>query len=117
MAEAFKNAFNKQVITLMADIFKRTYPEFQRDEFINGCMQTLETLALKERVGLIIDQLDKLLPADFDDFANVLLGTMHPAEDNTELAPVECDETGLRGFPAWPLIDAVTKRGIDIRCD
>lgn len=114
MAEAFKNAFNKQVITLMADIFKRTYPEFQRDEFINGCMQTLETLELKERVGLIIDQLDKLLPADFDDFSNVLLGAMHPAEDNTELAPVECDETGLRGFPAWPLIDAVMKRGIDV---
>ncbi|MCK0068538.1 DNA alkylation repair protein [Kordiimonas laminariae] len=114
MAEAFKNAFNEQVITLMADILKRTYPAFRRDDFICSCMETLEALELKERVGLIVDRLDRFLPAGFDEFANILLGAMHPAEDNTELAPVECDETGLRGFPAWPLIDAVTKRGIDV---
>ncbi len=113
MAEAFKNAFNEQVIRLLADIFQRVYPAFSKQSFIDGCLDGLESLELKERVALIIDNIDRELPDDFDEFGTVLLAAMHPDEDGDELTPTEFGPEGAKGFPAWPLIDAVVRRGLD----
>lgn len=109
--EPFKEWMNPNVIKIMGGVLKRVYSDFDTDAFIEGSCKDLSSMELKERMQHVMQSLDVLLPADFDSFASIVRGALHPDEDTYE-RKVEFGPEGLTGFATWPLTDLVTKRGI-----
>ncbi len=109
--EPFKNYFNQDLIGKTADIFERACEGFDKQRFIELSTTGLDTLELKERATQIMHALDQTLPEPFDEFEEVVLGSLHESEDpNGE--GLTFDGTGLMGFAAWPVTDLVTHRGL-----
>ncbi|MEX0299400.1 MAG: DNA alkylation repair protein [Kordiimonas sp.] len=113
MAEPFKEWMNLQLVETTADIFSRVYKGFDRTAFLELASNGLTDLELKARAQHITHALDRYLPHDFDEFAEIALAALHPSE-NPSAEGFEFGPEGLMSFAAWPLTDLVTARGINI---
>ena len=111
MAEPFKNVFNSQLVTSLAAHIKKQYPEFKDQVFCDAIIPNLEKLELKERSQSITQQLDALLPSDFERFSNIIRGVLHP-DQNNEILQREVDEQGVCGWAIEPITHLVTKRSL-----
>lgn len=110
--EPFKEYMNSDVIDTIGDIFKTTWPAFDRQGFVGKAGASLSTLELKERVMQVACALDEVLPCDFGDLSVILLSSLHPSED-TDRDGVTFGPEGISGWAVWPLTELVVKRGLD----
>ena len=102
--EPFKNELSYQNARRIAECLRRVYPEFSLTRFSRGLEAALEPLELKQRVRLIAERLEAVLPTHPPELFATLVKAL-AADDN--------DTHGLRGFPVWPLTEIVARRGLD----
>lgn len=112
MATPFKERINPAAITRVADALSAASPAFDRAAFITTATTGLEALELKARVEHVATALGQHLPADFGQATALLLSTLGEpvSTDAPDAAP---DESGLRGFAAWPMVRFISLRGLE----
>ncbi len=108
MAEPFKNAFNKKMITCMGDHFGRVWPTFDRANFVAMAMDGLEALELKERSGQIATALAAFLPEDFAQASRIMLESLTPDGCPDE----DKHERGITGWGIMPMTHYVGVHGL-----
>jgi 3-methyladenine DNA glycosylase AlkC len=111
--EPFKEQLNESVVRQLGKIFSRVHPLFDEKAFVDQSLNGLGELELKERVTHIMDLLCQGLPSEFEQFSDVITGSLHPNDDPADGENIPFGPAGVTGFPAWPVTDLVTKRGID----
>lgn len=111
MPEPFKNAFNPKLVSALAQHITRQYGDFNEAAFCETIIQNLEQQELKARSQAITDQLDALLPQDYETFSGIVSGILHP-NDSITLTEDNIDEHGIRGWAIMPVADLVTKRSL-----
>lgn len=106
MAEPFKNAFNKEMLSQMGEHFKRASPAFDANAFVSKASNGLEHLELKERSTHITNALIEYLPDDFESAAKILVDSLAPS------APYD-PKLGITGWATWPMNQYVSTKGKD----
>jgi 3-methyladenine DNA glycosylase AlkC len=101
--EPFKNEFSHAKARRIGEALKRAHPAFPMARFNKGLESALEPLELKQRMHLIADRIESVLPAHPPEMFSILVKS---------LAMDECDTRGLRGFLVWPLTEIVARRGL-----
>jgi 3-methyladenine DNA glycosylase AlkC len=101
--EPFKNEFSFAKARRIGDALKRAHPAFPTARFSKGLEDALEPLELKQRMHLIADRIESVLPEHPPELFSILVES---------LATDESDTRGLRGFPVWPLTEIVARRGL-----
>ena len=112
MADAFKNVFSTQLISLMGMHLERVDPRFQRKRFTRLASRQLDSLELKERSNQIRSALERTLSRNFREACEHLLATLHKGPD-FDLSDMGSDEHGIRGLGIMPMADFVAARGLD----
>ncbi|QUX97295.1 DNA alkylation repair protein [Marinomonas sp. CT5] len=107
MAEPFKNLFNVNVITSMAEHFKRHWQEFNMQSFIDTASHQLDTLELKARSQQITAAMSQYLPRDFEQAGHILLNSLAPESDEEQTL-----DDGIAGWAIMPMTDYVAIRGL-----
>ena len=107
MAEPFKNLFNVNVITSMAEHFKRHWQEFNAQGFIDTASHQLDTLELKARSQQITAAMSQYLPEDFEQAGHILLNSLAPESDEEQTL-----DDGISGWAIMPMTDYVAIRGL-----
>lgn len=76
MPEAFKNLYNKHLLTSLADQLKVYYPQFDKRGFINEVLDNeWQNKELKQRMRQVTESLRNYLPADYVKTINILRKT------------------------------------------
>lgn len=101
--EPFKNEFSYAKARRIADALKHAHPAFPITRFSKGLTNALEPLELKQRMQLIADRIESVLPEHPPELFSILVKS---------LATGESDTRGLRGFLVWPLTEIVARRGL-----
>jgi len=101
--EPFKNKFSHDNALVIARALKRVHPSFSLPHFSKGLKDALEPRELKQRMHLLADRIEALLPKHPPELFSILVKT---------LATDEHDTRGLRGFLVWPLTEIVARRGL-----
>ncbi len=101
--EPFKNEFSHAKARRIGEALKRAHPAFPTSRFNKGLEDGLEPLELKQRMHLIADRIESVLPAHPPELFSILVKA---------LATDESDTLGLRGFLVWPLAEIVARRGL-----
>lgn len=109
MPEPFKNAFNKNLISTMADAIQQVWPAFNKTDFISMSLKDLETLELKQRSQQITAALTKALPSDFEQAARILVDSLnaHYDQDGSNSQP------GMAGWGVMPIADYIGQQGLE----
>lgn len=109
MAEGFpllREAFNMVEVRKLAARLKAAHPEFPQQRFTAGIGRELDVLNFGARQELIIHNLEECLPKDFTVSAHILLRSLGPELQKTEL-------TGFEGFITVPLTKYVARHGLE----
>lgn len=101
--EPFKNEFSHAKARRIGEALKRAHPAFPTARFNKGLESALEPLELKQRMHLIADRIESVLPAHPPELFAILVQSL--AGDGS-------DTRGLRGFLVWPLTEIVARRGL-----
>ncbi len=110
--EPFKNRLGPAAISRIADATARAAGgAFSRDAFEQAALGGLDALELKARVVHVADALAAHLPP-FAEAVQILLATLGAPAD-PDAPDAEADDSGLRGFAAWPMLRYVARHGID----
>ncbi len=110
MPEPFKNAFNPDMIRLMAKHLSRSSSDFDKRKFIKIAINELDSLELKERSNQICSALEASMPQEFSVAGDILLSALHPDKD-TGFA-LDMDNHGVRGWATMPIGDYIACRGL-----
>lgn len=108
MADPFKFRIDRRAVTLIAEAVDIS--GFDRAAFIADAA-ALDGLELKARVIHIADALARHLPPFTEALPALVAALGDPAP--TEAPNVGADDSGLRGFAAWPLLRYVARHGLD----
>lgn len=108
--EPFKNAISPEVVRLTARLLGQHVQGFDAQAFERKLCAQLEPLALKERVGLIADELHHVLPGDLSERYDILRAMLHPVVQGYI---GESSEEGLSGWAVWPLTQVVGQHGLE----
>lgn len=95
---AFKHAFNAELLQQMADSISRYFPQFNATAFL-AIESQLADREMKARVHLIRDALAAELPENYHQALNILVSVL---KDNQ-----------LKGFSVWPIAEFIQKHGLD----
>lgn len=57
--------FNREQVTILADLIKDVHTTFNKDDFINDCVNSFPPLELKERMSSVRKELYNYLPKDY----------------------------------------------------
>ena len=101
--EPFKNEFSHAKARRIGEALKHAHPAFPIARFNKGLESALEPLELKQRMHLIADRIESVLPEHPPEMFRILVKS---------LAADERDTRGLRGFLVWPLTEIVARRGL-----
>lgn len=71
-----RNLFSKDSVIKLANRIKKSYPQFQKEEFINSINSNLDPLSFGDRSKLIQNKLIKYLPKNFKQTANILIKSL-----------------------------------------
>jgi len=112
MPEAFKNAFNRQLIIGIANYFQRQWPAFDTDAFIHAATQNLDALELKQRSDQIMLAMVKFLPADFNQAGEIIHASLSPAHEGDAIA-VSMHDDGIAGWAIMPIAHYIGLHGHD----
>jgi len=107
MAEAFKHLISPAVVATIGAHLQRVWPAVNRTGFEAQALHGLDDLELKARVMQVAQALVATLPADVDRAAGILEATLGPAGEGDDLSQLRCSDTGLAGWPVWPLTEAI----------
>ncbi len=108
MPEAFKNAFNHELIEQVASHFSKASDRFDAELFLTEAKTGLADLELKQRSNQIKDALLASLPKEpLKNFA-IIEDALHP-ESNVELTTASIDDNGIRGWAVMPIADLVVE--------
>jgi len=110
MAEPFKNLFNIPLIKGMSIHFKKHWPEFNAEVFIDSASANFEQLELKQRSNQIKAAMVGCLPARFEHAAEILLASLG-AELEDDLSAGYVGEAGISGWAVMPMADYVAEQG------
>lgn len=99
--------FNKETVSYLAGLFTAQDDRFPRSDFIDSVMAGLLPLELKARQAWIADNLAQVLPAAFEEMAQVIEAALPPPLDPTKTD----DDFG--SFIIAPLGDLVVAHGMD----
>ena len=111
VAEAFKDAFNSELIEGTSLHLSRAWPDFDADRFERLAKDGLRDLELKARAAQIGGALLATLPADFDVAATIIERSLHP-DVEAVISADGMDDGGIRGWAIMPLGHFVAKRGL-----
>lgn len=111
MAEAFKDAFNSELIEGTSLHLSRAWPEFDGARFERLAKDGLLDLELKARAAQIGEALLATLPTDFEVSAAIIERSLHP-DVEAEISADGMDDGGIRGWAVMPLGYFVAERGI-----
>ena len=111
MADAFKDAFNSELIEGTALHLSRAWPDFDVDRFERLAKDGLLDLELKARAAQIGRALLATLPTDFEVAATIIERSLHP-DVETETSADEMNDGGVHGWAIMPLGYFVAERGI-----
>jgi 3-methyladenine DNA glycosylase AlkC len=106
MAEPLKNQFGPDVPARIADMLVAVDPTFQRDAFIERCLDGFDDLELTPRARHISDALAEFLPDDRALALRVIIDSLPEHGDAAEL-------TGMEGFRYLPYVFFVADHGLD----
>jgi 3-methyladenine DNA glycosylase AlkC len=112
LAEPFKNLINAQGVRDMARHLRRAWPGFDAAAFERRALQGLDALELKARAMQLADALQATLPADFGAAAEVIEASLAPPRAGDELSAQRSSDTGLAGWPLWPMGEFIARRGL-----
>ena len=101
-----KSFFGRRVVESLAQDFARAHKQFNSTSFISDSMKGLESLELLARGWHIAEVMKRHLPKDFPSAARVLLDSLGPELNATEL-------TGMEVFRYLPHVFYVSKYGLD----
>ncbi|MBF0358784.1 MAG: DNA alkylation repair protein [Magnetococcales bacterium] len=110
MAEPFKNCFNHDLISGMANHFALHMNTFDRAGFEKNCLNGLESLELKERSEHIVNAMVKFLPTAFPDTAKILMASLH-SDEGLDISSATTDNMGIAGWAIMPMSLYVAKHG------
>jgi 3-methyladenine DNA glycosylase AlkC len=113
MAEPFKNLINREGVAAMRRHLARAWPAFDGGRFETLAVDGLESLELKARAQHLCAALEATLPEDFDAAAAVIEASLLPVRGDEELGEMRTHESGLAGWPLWPMTEFVARRGLD----
>ena len=108
--EPFKNAISPEVVRLTGHLLAPHLDGFDEQAFTDKLVPLLDTLALKERVGLIAEELHAILPKAHSERYRILRAMLHP---EVQGIVSESSEHGLSGWAIWPLTQVVGIYGLD----
>lgn len=113
MATPFKERLGADATARIADAVAAAAPRgaFDRDAFLRRALDGLDALELKARVVHLADALAAHLPP-LERALPILLATLGAPAD-PDAPDAEPDDSGLRGFGAWPLLRYVARHGLD----
>lgn len=109
--EPFKNVFNQQLVTHIAERFSNVLEQFNSRAFIGSSMQNFEHLELKARSNQITQALITHLPDDFVEASEAILNTLAAPSEEEKIAPSD-QQQGLRGWAIMPIADYVAEQGM-----
>lgn len=109
--EPFKNVFNLQLVTHIAQRFSDEFAHFDEGIFIECAMENFDELALKARSNQITQNLAKQLPDDFVQAADGILRTLRMPSVEEKHLPTKLTE-GLGGWAIMPIADYVAEKGM-----
>ena len=107
--EPFKNAISPEVVRLTGHLLAPHLDGFDERAFVEKLTPQLDPLALKERVGLIAEELHAVLPKAHNERYNILCTMLHP---EVQGIVSESSEKGLSGWAIWPLTQVVGSHGL-----
>lgn len=101
-----KSGLSTGAVKRICAVLTEIIDDFPSQSFSDDAVKDLDDLALKQRVGYLIDVLADYLPTDFEKTADILLQVKQHWDwgDNND---------ALSGFAAWPLIDYVAVHGLN----
>jgi 3-methyladenine DNA glycosylase AlkC len=102
--QLMKDGLGRAAVERIAESLARTKPGFPKKAFTDDALEGLDGLELKQRVHHIIGALNRGLPDDFNETAELLIRL------KTRWIPADPDDK-LGGFAAWPIIDYVGEHG------
>lgn len=105
--EALKEAFSPENTRRIGRVAARVWSGFCMERYEEGLDEVLGPLALKQRVGVVADRLEKELPTPPERLFEVLVAML----DGEDGSGAEADASGLRGFAVWPLTALVARHG------
>lgn len=109
MPEPFKNVFDENLVTTMADAIAQGWPLFDKRGFLIIAMKDLEALELKQRSSQITTALTAHLPSDFEQAAAIVLASLK----SEDVGEQKASKPGIRGWAIMPLADFVGQQGLD----
>ncbi len=98
--------FNEELACRLAALIAHHYKDFATESFISRVAAGVGGKELKSRVEVITDELNKHLPMDYPEAANILLKILGP-ENDTE------DGMFTKGYFLMPVAKFVEKFGLD----
>lgn len=78
----FKDVFNNKVLTALAERLHAVDQSFRKDQFVEECMASLESLGFLERCHHIRDLLKLYLPNDYKQAVELLIAALGPILEN-----------------------------------
>ncbi|MEM7075121.1 MAG: DNA alkylation repair protein [Pseudomonadota bacterium] len=108
--EPFKSAISPDLIRLTGHVLARHMPGVDPAGFAAPLIPRLDTLELKQRVGLVAEALHAALPDDPDRRRAALLAMLHP--DDLDRWNADSTTDGLCGWGIWPLTTLVGRHGL-----
>jgi 3-methyladenine DNA glycosylase AlkC len=111
VADAFKDAFNSELIEGTSLHLSRAWPEFDADRFERLAKDGLLDLELKARAAQIGRALLATLPTDFEVAAAIIEHSLHPDVEPV-ISAGDLNDGGIHGWAIVPLGYFVAERGI-----
>jgi 3-methyladenine DNA glycosylase AlkC len=106
MAEPLKNYYGPEVPARIADMIKEVDSGFDADAFLAEALDGYQALELTPRAWQIADALSRHLPQDYERAIEILVASLGPKLEGTEL-------TGMDVFVYLPHVFFVAKFGVD----
>jgi 3-methyladenine DNA glycosylase AlkC len=103
--KAFKDWFDKQAASALAEQFQRAWPPFDKKVFLKSATAGLETLEFQARVRQFSQSLRLVLPDDLKETLRILEQSLPPRRQS-------CEET-TAGWLQWPLGQFIADYGLD----
>ena len=111
MSKLLKNNFSKEIITSLADNFKKHYKAFNTACFMQEVFEGFDSLELKERSARITCMMRKYLPQDFKKAALILRNML---ENSRQMSTPNSEQYfPLSGFIIMPLADYIGLYGAE----
>lgn len=106
MAEPLKNQFGIEIPEKIARMIVPVHRTFDRQQFIADCMQDYDDLSLTHRARHIANKMANHLPSDFVESSQILIQSLGPKLDNTEMF-------GLGPFLYLPFVYYASEYGLE----